>query len=1033
TISGGEGADTINAGNGGDSVEGGIGADSINAGNGADTVFGGDDADTIIATGDTLADVLFGDGGNDSISAGGGADSISGGDGADSITGGNGADSILGDDGADMLVGGNGNDTLLGGEGDDSLDGNGGNGDDSLDGGNGVDSVSFSGSNASATVNLVTGIAVTGFGNDTLRSIENVTTGGKSDTVIGDDEANRLVVGDGQDSVRGGGGNDTIFGGSGFDTIGGGAGSNLLYAATGAETGSSADLLTYADASGPVSGTLAENVLDSGTIRTSTFTQGADADTVGGFMNVTGSALDDTLAGNSGNNILSGGAGNDVLDGGEGIDWVAYGDASGAVSVDLGAGTSSGADGVDAITNVENASGSASNDTLIAGESGAAQAEGLITGSRLDGLAGDDSLIGAGLRDDLRGGEGNDTLAAGAGVDALRPGSGNDSVDGGTNPVFDLEGNERGYRDAFDSVVYDDATGGVLVDLGAGETDGAAGRDTLVGIEEAVGGQFADTLIGSDGDDAIRGTGGDDTADGGNGNDWLSYLGAGNAVLADFGAGTSFGAGADSFANFENLMGGAANDTLIGDAGDNIIDGWRGSDSLVGGGGIDTADFRSADGAVQVTLVDGAGAATVNGPTVSTDTLEGFENVYGGRFADTIGGDTGANFLSGGAGNDQLAGGDGADTLHGGSGDDSLAGGTGDDIASYVGAPGPVVVDLGANTASGWGNDTLANIEGVIGSAFDDTLTGGSGDNTLIAGDGDDQVSDGGGSNSLDGGAGNDTLTFSEVGFYNIVRGVGDELTITYLGADSASAGSATNTAVNFEEFSYNAGTFNLTAPGWDGTDILYVCFASGTRILTATGEVAVEQLRPGDPVVTLAGRGLPVKPVLWVGRRHVVLAGRADAAEMAPIRIKAGALGPNTPKRDLLVSPDHCLHLDGALVPARLLVNGRSVVAEIGMAEVTWYHVELETHEVLVAEGAAAESWLDCGNRSWFQNAPVALLTVPGNLDAVGTGWDATRACAPLVHGGEQLARIRAAIEARTEEMAGAAGQGIEPGRALR
>jgi hypothetical protein len=168
-----------------------------------------------------------------------------------------------------------------------------------------------------------------------------------------------------------------------------------------------------------------------------------------------------------------------------------------------------------------------------------------------------------------------------------------------------------------------------------------------------------------------------------------------------------------------------------------------------------------------------------------------------------------------------------------------------------------------------------------------------------------------------------------------------------------------------------------------------------------------------------LAGRGLPVKPVLWVGRRHVVLAGRADAAEMAPIRIKAGALGPNTPKRDLVVSPDHCLYLDGALVPARLLVNGRSVVAEIGMAEVTWYHVELETHEVLVAEGASAESWLDCGNRSWFQNAPVAMLTVPGNLDTVGTGWDASRACAPLVHGGERLAAIRASLDTRAEALA--------------
>jgi hypothetical protein len=86
----------------------------------------------------------------------------------------------------------------------------------------------------------------------------------------------------------------------------------------------------------------------------------------------------------------------------------------------------------------------------------------------------------------------------------------------------------------------------------------------------------------------------------------------------------------------------------------------------------------------------------------------------------------------------------------------------------------------------------------------------------------------------------------------------------------------------------------------------------------------------------------------------------------------------------------------------------------------------------VLVADGAAAESWLDCGNRSWFENAPVTLLTVPGNLDTVGTGWDASSACAPLVHGGEQLAHIRAALEARADQLDRATGQGLERGRAL-
>jgi len=192
---------------------------------------------------------------------------------------------------------------------------------------------------------------------------------------------------------------------------------------------------------------------------------------------------------------------------------------------------------------------------------------------------------------------------------------------------------------------------------------------------------------------------------------------------------------------------------------------------------------------------------------------------------------------------------------------------------------------------------------------------------------------------------------------------------------------------------------------------VLQVCFAAGTSIATDQGEVAVERLLTGDAVLTATGQ---VAPVLWVGRRHVVLAGRANAAEMAPVRLRAGTLGAGMPRRDLLVSPDHCLFLDGALVPARLLVNGTSIVAETAMAEVTWFHVELERHDVLLAEGAPAESWLDCGNRAWFENSAVACLGVSDSLDAHGTGWDAARACAPLVQGGPRLAEIRAAIEAR-------------------
>jgi hypothetical protein len=92
--------------------------------------------------------------------------------------------------------------------------------------------------------------------------------------------------------------------------------------------------------------------------------------------------------------------------------------------------------------------------------------------------------------------------------------------------------------------------------------------------------------------------------------------------------------------------------------------------------------------------------------------------------------------------------------------------------------------------------------------------------------------------------------------------------------------------------------------------------------------------------------------------------------------------------------------------VPARLLVNGISIAVEDGLAEVTYFHIELPAHDVVLAEGAAAESWLDAGNRSWFENAPTALLRVTATPDA-HAGEEATP-CAPVIQAGPRLAAIR-------------------------
>ena len=99
----------------------------------------------------------------------------------------------------------------------------------------------------------------------------------------------------------------------------------------------------------------------------------------------------------------------------------------------------------------------------------------------------------------------------------------------------------------------------------------------------------------------------------------------------------------------------------------------------------------------------------------------------------------------------------------------------------------------------------------------------------------------------------------------------------------------------------------------------------------------------------------------------------------MWPIRIQAGAFAPNTPRRDLLLSPDHAVYVDGRLIPVRYLVNGASI-AQVETDSVTYWHVELDRHDVILAEGLAAESYLDTGNRSVFvkgaplDDQPVAL-----------------------------------------------------------
>lgn len=193
-------------------------------------------------------------------------------------------------------------------------------------------------------------------------------------------------------------------------------------------------------------------------------------------------------------------------------------------------------------------------------------------------------------------------------------------------------------------------------------------------------------------------------------------------------------------------------------------------------------------------------------------------------------------------------------------------------------------------------------------------------------------------------------------------------------------------------------------------------CFVGGTLIMTQRGQVAVEDLRIGDLVLTLQGNP-SMQPIMWIGHTRIHVARHPDPARVAPILVQAGALTDGVPNRDLRVSPEHALFLDGRLVPARLLLNGTSIVQELWRGEVTYWHVELPAHALLVSEGAISESYFDDGNRRNFDNHPFVAM-VKDFESHRANGRYRENACAPLV---EEPSPALTAILMRLSERAAA------------
>lgn len=203
---------------------------------------------------------------------------------------------------------------------------------------------------------------------------------------------------------------------------------------------------------------------------------------------------------------------------------------------------------------------------------------------------------------------------------------------------------------------------------------------------------------------------------------------------------------------------------------------------------------------------------------------------------------------------------------------------------------------------------------------------------------------------------------------------------------------------------------FVLTTGPTSTISFAAACFASGTRIRTRRGEVAVEALVVGDVTINPWGEHLPVT---WIGHRHVVTDRHPRPWDVQPVRVVAGAFGPGRPVRDLVLSPDHAVFLDGLLIPIRHLVNGATIRQE-AVASVTYWHVELERHDVLLAEGMTCESYLDTGNRGAFANGGGAVALHPDFARGV---WE-SQACGTLVTEGAALVAARRAVLARAEAL---------------
>ncbi len=829
----------ITAGAGNDTLDGDAGLDTLFGGLGDDLYVVDQSGDIVIESSGSDTDTVF-----SSAAAYTLADNVEylqlSGNSAINGTGNSAANSIQGNDAANIIDGGAGADSMAGGAGADTywVDNLGDAVFESLSDGAAFDSVY-------STINYTLGEFVENLvlaGSNAINGVGN----SLNNSITGNDAANTLDGGAGADTMQGGAGNDTYMVDDASDQIvelaGGGTdlvysyinnytlGANvenvsILAAGSANLTGNSLNNIFYAGAS--------SNILNGGSgIDTASYdncvnavvvslaatasqaTGGSGADTLISIENLTGSDFDDSFTGNGGANMLDGGAGADQMTGGGGND-VYNVESIGDIVTEADANAvTGGLDLVNSYLSSYTLGANVEHGRIIAG--GAAN----LTGNSL-----------------------NNTLYAGAGSNVLNGGSGVDAAS---------------YAYAASAVVVSlntassQATGGSGSDtlISIENLTGSSFNDTLTGSSSA------NVLMGGAGADQMTGGGGNDVYYVQNIGDVVTETDA-NAVTGGLDLVYSYLSSYTLGANVENgriIAGGAAN--LTGNSLNNIFYTASGNNVLNGGAGTDTVSYAYATSAVVVSLATTTSQATGGS---GSDTLISIENLTGSSFNDTLTGNSSANVLSGGAGNDRMIGGNGNDVyyvesigdvvtetgvsavtggldlvysylsaytlsanvengrilatgaanltgnslnniFYAGAGGNVLNGGSGIDTASYAYAASAVIVSLaaaGSQATGGSGGDTLISIENLIGSNFNDTLTGNSSANVLNGGAGNDVLNGGAGRDTLIGGLGNDTFVF------NTLLGAGN--------VDTIQSYNVANDAIRLE----NTGIFAaLTATG---------------------------------------------------------------------------------------------------------------------------------------------------------------------------------------------------------------------------